>query len=357
MNKIKADAGELGRMMKIIGRCLDKRSMIPPNIQLHHKDSVLTIRGTNGTVIGEVSTTVFGGDGDTLCIDGETFGKVVNLARNEMEISWDDKSCIVKGNGKTKLPVVRAKVPALKEIKGKTVTVKADAFRKALSLVSYAIDTSEARQILMGALIETDGSVMRMCALDGSQMAMESVPCEGDAMSAVIPGDFLNLVSSAAVSGEELLIVTDERNVQAKTDSMVLQSPLLVGQFPEYEKVIPRTYTTEILVTTDILRDALKAVNVLNSAINSVKVRISDDEMTVSSNSATIDYESAIPCDMQGDVIESAYNNQYLLNALNAIETDEVSLKFSSAVRPLLVQGKDTQGIHICMPVRLGGAA
>ena len=353
MNKIKVDSGELAKVMKTIGRCLDKRSMIPANVQILHDAGRLTICATNGVFIGEMSVPVPGGKGETFCVDGEMFGRVVNLNRGMIDITWDEKNCALKGTGRTRLPILSATVTGPDALSGDAVTVKAEHFKRAHRMVSYAICTDQARPMLTGVYTETDGNEMRLAALDGGQMAVESVPCGGDSLSVTIPGAFMDIVSAAVTAGEELTLVTNGRIIQAKTDHMTLQCSLLQGKYPDFRRVIPQTFATEALVNAEKLLDALKVGVAVNNGLKTIKMIAGDNNLTITNNSAFADYEAKIPCESTGGKISIAFNDQQLMNTVSVLETDDILLKFNTSVSPVIIQAKGESGIHICMPIRL----
>ena len=84
---IKIHSAELNRMMKTLGKCIGPRDLAYGNIEVIFDNNLLTLRGTNGQFAAVMSTPVLGGDGETFCVDGETFGKVCALGKGEMEIS------------------------------------------------------------------------------------------------------------------------------------------------------------------------------------------------------------------------------------------------------------------------------
>ena len=356
MNKIKVESAELARVMKTIGRCLDRRSMIPPNVQITHEDGKLTIRATNGTFLGEMSVDVPGGNGETFCVDGDMFGRIVNLYKGMIEIVTDDKNCAMKGTGRTRLPIINAKVLEPEKLKGSTVSVNKDDLRQAHRLVSYAISTDQARQTLTGINVEADGKRMCLTAMDIAMMAAEDIPCTGDKVSMIIPGAFMDMISGAigtAPFNGALQLITNGKIIQAKAPGMILQCALLQGTFPDYRRVLPETYKTEAMVDAAKLREALKIGNAVNNSLKTVKVAVKDSEMIISNNSAFADYEARIPCETQGDGLEIAFSEHVLISTMDVLEADTVVWKMNTKTSPVLIQPKGADGIHICMPVRL----
>lgn len=354
MNKIIADSGELNRIMKVLSRCMDKRMSIHSNIQILHENDKLTIRAANGTFLGEMSMKVPGGDVETFCVDGDMFARVVGMCNKNIEILTDGKNCALKGIGRTRIPIVNTKVKAPDEIKGDSVTVKAEHFKTAYSLVSYAIATDLSRPLLTGVLVETENKMMRFVACDGFQIAVESVPCGGKKTgSMIIPGAFMDLISSALMPGDELELITNGKIIQARTKDMTIQCALMIGEYVDYKYLIPQTFATETKISTDELMNALKSSSVVNNKMNTVKVAVRADELIVTNNSPMADFEAKIPCVTQGDGGMIAFNERYLMNTVSVLKEDESIIRFNTATSPVLIQCKGSDGIHICMPVRL----
>ena len=353
MNKIKADSGELNRIMKIMSRCIDKRFSIHSNIQIIHENGNLIIRATNGVFMGEMSMKVPGGTGETFCVDGDMFSKVIGLCKGDIEIITDEKNCSVKGAGRTRLPIIKATVQGPDKIKGKNVTVKTDHFKKAYGLVSYAVTTDQSRPALTGVYVETVENSLRFVAVDGFNMAIESIAFSGNEINVIIPAAFMDLVSAAVPGSADLKLITDGRRIQAQTDSITIQGALLAGPYIEYRRLLPNTYMTETVLKTDRILDALKSGLVIAGKEPTSRVWIKSSEVIISQNSVNADFEAKIPCNTHGEEILTAFNSRYMIDTISVIEADEVILKLNTKTSPVFVQGKGLDGMHMCMPVHV----
>ena len=351
--RIKLNGADLNRMMKIIRTCMDNKSITRSNIQITHADGRLQIRATNGSFYGSVYTALPGGDGDSFCIDGNIFAKVIGLCSGEVEISTDDKSCTVKGTGRTRIPILPIKIPEMEPVTGSSVELKADDFKYCYEHVSYAISTDISRMILTGVYMEKTGSRMQFTAMDGFQVAIESMESSGDDISMVVPGGFMSWISSALASGETLKLTTNGKQVLAETESMMLCCGLLVGRYVDYRKIIPESFKTEVMINSDHIRDAVKSEMIISTKNSLLRMNIFEDKISISGNSADADYDADISCETLGDPLDIAFNNKYLINMLNAIGTEKTLIKFNTSNSPVIVQGKGQDCIHLCMPVRL----
>ena len=354
---IKIHSSELNRMMKTVAQCVDDRQDRFANVEISYDDNKLTIRGTNGVVSAELSTPLLGGDGERFCVDGTMFAKVCGMCNGDVLITTTDKDCIIKGNGRTRLPIVNADVPEYKPVDADSpaVSVSAEDFSNAFGSVAHAIATDQSRLQLTGVLTEVDNTGLRMTTIDGFRMAIEEIDCDGDLMKITIPGSFMKLIQSSTTAGETICISTDGRRIEAWTEGMRIVCGLLTGEFPDANKILPTAFKTECIVNTDQIRNALKSSNVLNSKNNLVKILIDGNTMKVMSNSEQADYEADIDCDVHGDGLKIAFNAKYMTETIGSLNADEVIMKFNTPSAPCVVQAKDSDGIRLILPVRVAG--
>jgi DNA polymerase-3 subunit beta len=353
MNKFKADVNDLKRIMKVLIQCYDRKSEIYADIQLVQENGRLTIRSTNGTFLCEMSMNVTVGSCDPFCIDGDMFNKVINISRGQVEILTDGRSCVIKGTGRTRLPIISKTIYAPEDLDGKIVTIQQENFRSVHGLTAYARATTEDRPILTGTLLETDEKRLRMVALDGYMMAIENTPCSGDIVSAVVPGAVMDLIDSALLPGDELTLVTNGKIIQAKTSNMTLQCALMAGEYIDYHRLLPKTFKTEIMIDTEQLMDALKGCCILNSKLKLIRMSVGQDELTITNNTESADYEARIPCQTTGDVLIIAFAEKYLIDTIGAIRADKTIMKFNTPVSPVYITVQGSDCVHMCLPVRL----
>ena len=358
---IKIHSNELNRMLKTVTQCISAKDIGKlSNIEIICDNNLLTIRGSDGHFSAVMSTPMLGSDGEVFCVDGAMFAKVCAMCNGEITITTDGKFCTVKGAGRTRLPIVDAKLPAYEHVNGQTVTVPAEEFAKAYAGVQHAIASDMANRIqLTGVNFETRtdhvGKWVNMTALDGFQMSIEHADCEGDDMNVIIPGAFMKLIVQSTIAGETIKIRTDGKRLEALTDGMMLNCGLLGGEYPDVERILPKDFKTKCLVNAELLRNALKSGSVVNVKQNLVKIEISADGMKVMNNSEEADYEAEVPCEMQGEPLKIAFNQKYLMNTINSLDNGEIEMEFGTSVSPCIAHGKGEQGIRLILPVRVAG--
>lgn len=363
--KVKIHSSELSRMMKAVLPCTDQRDLTNrANIMIRSTCNALYIRGTNGVMSADMCTPILGGEDESFCVDGQTFAKVIGATSGEVEISTDSKACIIKGAGRTRLPVVNANLPegkhALIDGTMRQTFVKAGDFVRCFGNVAYAVSADQTtRPVLSGVLVEVERETLQMTGLDGFQMSVDRAPCHGaDTLSAIVPGAFLKLVSQTVGPEDDVSLSVNGNVITAGTDGMMLSCVLLSGQFPDVKRIMPDSFKIECLTDGGELMNALKSGSVVNSKQNLVKLDISADSIRITNNGDNAEYEADVPCMTtgieNGETFRIAFNQKYLMNAVNAVSDDDVVLHFNSSVSPCVARKKsDVFGSRLLLPVRL----
>ena len=312
----------------------------------------ITLRGTNGNFAASVGIPLMCERFDSFSVDGSTFASVVAAKNREIELSTDGQACVIRGGGRTRIPILNTHVPEIEMVSGPKVAVNAHAFAKMCEQIKHAIAVDQSRIVLTGALVESDGSRMTMTALDGFRLAREAIDCAGDAVKMLIPGGFLSVIA-ASTDAETLEITTDGKTVVARTELTTMKCGLLSGEYVDVAKVIPETFRFECLVKRRDVLDAMKDARAVIGGEKLIRLGISGHTMKVTGNSQMADYEAEIDCDCQSDeALNIAFNSEYLNDALNTIETDEVVMKFNGPMSPVVVTKRDGEGLRLVLPVR-----
>jgi DNA polymerase-3 subunit beta len=157
----------------------------------------------------------------------------------------------------------------------------------------------------------------------------------------------------------------DERNlVMFYVGDTVLTSQLLEGRFPDFRSIIPKNYSTSLVVEkTDLLR-MCKSVEVFardsnNSARFGIKPSASASEpgevKIVGRSSERGDNEGVIIATVEGGEVEVAFNIRYLIDVLNVLPDHRVILESSGPTHPgvLRPEGRD-DFLYVVMPMSLG---
>ena len=355
---IKIHSSELNRMMKTLSQCINPKDQYRSNVEVIYDNNMLTIRGTDGQLSAVMSAPVLGGDGEVFCVDGSLFAKVCAMCSGDVTISTDGNVCTVKGLGRTRIPIVDAKIPAFEFVKGGVeITVSSHDFSSAYDGIAHAIATDQSRLTLTGVKVESDTGVLSMTSLDGFRMAHEERKSDGivNGIDAIIPGNFMKLLRNSISAGESLTLTVGKNRVTAKTDGMMIGCALLTGTYPDVKTILPADFSTDVLLKADYLRSAMKSNSIVCASNNLVKLVIDDEKVVVTGNSEQAEYDAEIMCEKHGKNLTIAFNQKYILDTINSIPDEEIILRFNAPNKPCVITTKRSAGYRLVLPVRVVG--
>ncbi len=250
-------------------------------------------------------------------------------------------------------------------------TLKLDptSLRTMINQVVFAAATDESRPILTGVLVQFNDDNLTMAAADGFRLSVKAAVLKqnfGDMSEVIVPARAL--MELARISGDqeqpvEVIITPARKQILFHLQDIDLVSQLIEGKFPDYNQIIPKSYTTRTVLDTN---NFLKAVRVSHlfarDSANIVKLEInpSGDELmngrvTLVATSAELgDNVADIDASIEGNQIEIAFNAKYLMDVLSIIDSPQVALETSAPASPGVLRPiGDEKFTHVIMPMHI----
>jgi len=131
---------------------------------------------------------------------------------------------------------------------------------------------------------------------------------------------------------------------------------LIEGTFPDFTKVLPNESDEKAYLEKETFLKSLKFVSLFaSSKTNNARLTLSQEGLELyASDPDKGEGQKVVPVDYQGDEVKAGYNYRYLLDALNAIEGDTVSLEVIDTVSPTLIRDTNRDELlFVIMPMRL----
>jgi DNA polymerase-3 subunit beta len=250
--------------------------------------------------------------------------------------------------------------------KGASFAINAKLFREGVQSTIFAASSEEARgAVLMGTLLEIEGTSITMVATDGYRMAkwsstLERGLAEGSAKY-IVPSRALaeaarNIGSSETLEITALGAQANQLMITADTTSIVVR--LVDGQYPDYPKVIPAKFDRSVTVNTSALIGGLRRAElVAGDRASMVKIAVANQQLIITANSdvAGNAYEE-LEVEQTGEDLTIAFNARYMVEILNHLDSPQVVMEFlgplsPGAIRPLEASTSGQQ-LFILMPLR-----
>jgi DNA polymerase III subunit beta len=260
----------------------------------------------------------------------------------------------------------REDFPTLPESAGASmVALPPAALKEMVAKTQFAITGEDTRFFLNGALFVLRPDTMSLVATDGHRLALVNVVRDGKVgtdepeVKAILPKKTLGELARLLAEGDgEIRYERGENHLFFKVGDRVLISRMIDGQFPAYERVIPKGNDKHIEFERDRLTNAVRRVALLsNERSRAVKFQIDKGKVDVTSSSPDLgEAHETLPVEYSGAAMQICFNAQYVLDFLSAVTTDVVALELKDEVsqavmRPVGAEGYDYT--YVIMPMRV----
>ncbi|MCE5200212.1 MAG: DNA polymerase III subunit beta [Armatimonadota bacterium] len=250
--------------------------------------------------------------------------------------------------------------PMLPEVREEvSVVVEHDAIREAIKRTAFAISQDESRAILTGILTQVIDGGLKLVSTDGHRLCLQecAVVESHGAVNAIVPGRALNELSRIVPEGQgtvEVKIAPSQ--IMFRVGETILISRLIEGQFPNYDKVIPKEHTKKLTVPTEQLLQSVKRAEIV-ARENSHRtiVSVQDGTLTVTAESGNVGRaHEEVEVIKEGEDIRMAFNARYLMDVLNVIDTEAIEVELSGEVSPAVIrpQGQE-EYTYVLMPMQV----
>ena len=283
----------------------------------------------------------------------------VKLAENQ----WASFVC---GRSRTRIAgMSRESFPELPQMPKPLAEIPLSTLSQMIASTIFAISAEESRFTLNGALLILNESGLVMVATDGHRLAMVEKHVELPGLTgsyrALLPKKAMSEIQKlASENGNKRIEFSgNENHLFFRIDKRLLLSRKLTGNFPDYDRVLPKEHPHTLLIQRDELKSAIERVaQFADERSHAIRLQILKGELKVhSSISETGESEETIPVDYTGSDMEIGFNAQYLLDFLRSVDQSEVGFHFKDAnsageLRPHAGTA-DTVYRYVVMPMRI----
>jgi DNA polymerase-3 subunit beta len=253
------------------------------------------------------------------------------------------------------------------EVSDHKIAIPPPALRQMIEQVILAAATDESRPVLTGTLAGFEGSRLTMVAADGFRLSMRTVSFAEEVpepMEVIIPARALRELARVSAEEEEpiQIVVTSSRNqVLFRLSNVEIVSQLIEGKFPDYNQIIPASYSTRaVLNSYEFLRAVRISVLFSRDVANIVRLEMipgsegTPGRLIVESTAEVGQNVGELDAAIEGEQMEIAFNGRYLIDVLNVIGTEQVALETTNTSRPGVLKpvgGEDL--VHVIMPMHI----
>lgn len=354
----------LGHVQNVV----ERRNTIPilSNVLMSAKDGQLTFVATDLDIeISEATGANIDAPGDMTAPAHTLYDIVRKLpdgAQVSLKIGADDRLEVDAGRSHFTLPLLPAGDFPKMTAEGFThnFVLKASELRRLIDKTKFAISTEETRYYLNGIYMHANNGLLRAVATDGHRLALSEMdlPAGADGLPGIIiPRKTIAEIRRLIDNGDaEVSLSVSDAKIRFHYGTAVLTSKLIDGTFPDYERVIPKDNTKELVIDNKIFANAVDRVATISAEKSrSVKIALSQDNLALTVNNPEHgNAHEEMMVNYSSDPLEIGFNAKYLLDVTGQIEGRDATFYLESPAAPALVKdSQDPGSLFVLMPLRV----
>jgi len=261
-------------------------------------------------------------------------------AEVQVKVGENQWASFVCGRSKTRIAgMSRESFPELPQMPEPLAQIPLAVLAEMISDTIFAISAEESRFTLNGALLILRENGLVMVATDGHRLSLVekhlNLPGLPGVYRALLPKKAMSEIQKLASddASKQIEFSGNENHLFFRIDKRLLLSRKLTGNFPDYERVLPKEHPQMVVLQREELKSAIERVaQFADERSRAIRLQILKGELNVhSSISETGESEETIPVDYSGDGVEIGFNAQYLLDFLRSADQAEVEFHFKDA--------------------------
>ena len=378
--KIQVERDILADAVAWTARALPARPTVPvlAGIRLH-AGADLTLSSFDYDVSAQATIPVTTEEDGSALVSGRLLAEISrSLPARPVQITAEAGKAVLSCGSATftLLTMPEEEYPALPEMPPPAGTVGSDAFATAVSQSATAAGRDDTLPALTGVRIEIEGDTLTLISTDRYRLAVRELkwnPSRPDLSAAVlVPARTLSETARALTSGAEVAIalaLPGEGGADGGPgDGMIgfegggrqATTRLLGGEFPRHKALLPTHAAATAELSTAVLAEAVKRVALVAERNTAVRLAFTPGQLVLEAGTGEeAQAVEVLEAGFDGDELSIAFNPQFLLDGLTAIDSDTVRMSFTEPGKPALITGKpDPDGqpdyTYLLMPIRLG---
>jgi len=360
--EFKIDQGELSKKLSLVQGIVECKGTMPV---LSHV-LIKCDGGRSGIAASDLAITVAEPleavvtEGGGVCVPGRKLYEIVKELAGEISFSLAKNTLKVQSGGATyKIACLDMKeFPAWPAVDGgKKFSVSKKTLGDVIRKTSYAAGDNDTRYVLNGLLFHVKDKVLNVVATDGHRLAIvrEIINDSIEETKVIVPARALRELKKFLSGEGDVEITLGKNHTLFSVDGIQFVARNVEGAFPAYEGVIPAENDKTVVVDREEFYRSIKRVSLMNRQTHAIRIEFVEKELDLSaSHSDTGDAIDKIGCEYSGDKMTVGFNSAFLMETLNAIDGDKVTITLKSEVTPTVLYATgDGNHKNVIMPMRI----
>ncbi len=375
--KLQVERDQLAEAVAWTARALPARPTAPvlAGMRIQAGDE-LTLSTFDYEVSAVASLPVITDEDGIVVVSGKLLAEIVrSLPSRPVTLTTDGTRTTLKcGSSTFTLMLLPAEeYPTLPELPPLAGSVGSDALSSAIAQVGIAAGRDDTLPALTGIRVEISGETLTLVATDRYRLAVRELrwsPTRPDLNTAVlVPAKVLGETARALTSGAEVQVSLggDEPASLIGFSGAGRQTTtrLISGEYPRYQALLPSEFNAVAELPASSFAEAVRRVALVAERNTPVRLAFSAGQLVLEAGASDeAQAVEVLEADFTGEDLQIAFNPQFLLDGIGAIDSDTARLSFTSPTKPAVITGKggsdaSAEGTpdyrYVLMPIRSAG--
>lgn len=240
---------------------------------------------------------------------------------------------------------------------GVYLQIKSLDLKQAIEQTSFATSEKETRPVLTGVNFKAKDNILECIATDSYRLAKRILNIDSDVtFNIIIPNKSLIEISRIIEKDDMIDMYVSDRKVLFIIDSVLIQTRLIDGSYPDTSRLIPNEFAYSMSVDSVSLLNSIDRASLLsNEQTNIIKLSMDEDNVIISSYSQEIGSveENLSKAFYKGNPLSISFSAKYLNDAIKSINGQKVRVLFTGEMRPFIIKDLEKEDIiQLVLPVR-----
>jgi len=287
----------------------------------------------------------------------------ISVKNNTISINCKNYKTDIKGLDAEEFPII----PTVPD--GESIFIDISVFCKDLNQVVDIPVPSTTRPEISGVYFSFQKNLITIVATDSFRLGEKNIFLKTNSSlkkdySLILPQktvkEMINIFSEK--SGELKIyfspnqIMFESQMEETAHPQIQMVSRLIEGDYPNYKEIIPKKYTTQLILDKNEFLNQIKTASLFSGKINEVKIKVDPKSniINISSQSSDIgENKSSIKGKVKGEPVEISFNHRYLMDGLASIKSPEVIFELNNDSGPgVLKPAGDETFLYVVMPIK-----
>ncbi|MBU1089033.1 DNA polymerase III subunit beta [Patescibacteria group bacterium] len=232
--------------------------------------------------------------------------------------------------------------------------------------IAFAAATDDNRPVLTAVLWQFTPQAFTMVATDGFRLSVKTsklinpinLDKQQSPVTFLIPSKALSEIVRLSKNEKKInvALTNDERQVVFVLEDLELLTRLIEGDYPDYQKIIPKEFNTKLTIDKEDFSQAIKIASVFaRESANIVRFKVDKNSVELTANAPQVGQnKNTLEAKVEGESMEIAFNYKFISDFLSICKGDFVTVKLNQSLSPGIFEDQnDPNFTHVIMPVRL----